>query len=55
MKEKKYFADETDLKIFPGVKALDNVDFNVRYGEVHCLIEERRRKVYFNEDSFRSL
>lgn len=26
------------LKIFPGVKALDNVDFNVRYGEVHCLI-----------------
>ena len=26
------------LKIFPGVKALDNVNFNVRYGEVHCLI-----------------
>jgi len=25
-------------KSFPGVKALDNVDFNVRLGEVHCLI-----------------
>lgn len=26
------------VKIFPGVKALDNVDFNVKRGEVHCLI-----------------
>ena len=25
-------------KLFPGVKALDNVDFVVRKGEVHCLI-----------------
>lgn len=25
-------------KIFPGVKALDSVDFSVRKGEVHCLI-----------------
>ena len=25
-------------KIFPGVKALDQVDFSVRQGEVHCLI-----------------
>lgn len=25
-------------KIFPGVKALDQVDFKVRRGEVHCLI-----------------
>lgn len=25
-------------KIFPGVKALDGVDFNVKKGEVHCLI-----------------
>ncbi len=25
-------------KAFPGVKALDNVDFSVRRGEVHCLI-----------------
>ena len=25
-------------KIFPGVKALDNVDFTVKKGEVHCLI-----------------
>ena len=25
-------------KIFPGVKALDQVDFSVRRGEVHCLI-----------------
>lgn len=26
------------VKIFPGVKALDHVDFCVRRGEVHCLI-----------------
>ncbi len=26
------------VKIFPGVKALDQVDFNVKKGEVHCLI-----------------
>ena len=25
-------------KLFPGVKALDGVDFSVRRGEVHCLI-----------------
>ncbi|CAA7600847.1 Putative ABC transporter [Acididesulfobacillus acetoxydans] len=25
-------------KCFPGMKALDNVDFSVCYGEVHCLI-----------------
>ncbi len=26
------------VKVFPGVKALDNVDFKVERGEVHCLI-----------------
>lgn len=26
------------VKTFPGVKALSQVDFNVRWGEVHCLI-----------------
>ena len=26
------------VKIFPGVKALDQVDFDARRGEVHCLI-----------------
>ena len=26
------------VKVFPGVKALDNVDFKVKRGEVHCLI-----------------
>ena len=25
-------------KLFPGVKALDSVDFSVKRGEVHCLI-----------------
>ena len=25
-------------KVFPGVKALDQVDFMVKRGEVHCLI-----------------
>jgi putative multiple sugar transport system ATP-binding protein len=27
-------------KLFPGVKALDNVSFRVRRGEIHCLIGE---------------
>ena len=27
-------------KEFPGVKALDNVTFSVRKGEVHCLVGE---------------
>lgn len=38
MEEKNILEMRQILKIFPGVKALDNVDFNVRYGEVHCLI-----------------
>ena len=28
------------VKLFPGVKALDSVDFNVRFGEVHALLGE---------------
>ena len=27
-------------KEFPGVKALDNVSFQVRRGEIHCLVGE---------------
>ena len=27
-------------KYFPGIKALDNVDFTIRTGEVHALIGE---------------
>lgn len=27
-------------KIFPGMKALDNVDFDLREGEVHILVGE---------------
>lgn len=27
-------------KTFPGVKALDNVNFKVRRGEIHCLVGE---------------
>jgi putative multiple sugar transport system ATP-binding protein len=27
-------------KIFPGVKALDNVNFSVKEGEIHCLVGE---------------
>ena len=27
-------------KRFPGVKALDNVNFAVRRGEIHCLVGE---------------
>ena len=27
-------------KTFPGVKALDDVNFKVRRGEIHCLVGE---------------
>ena len=27
-------------KVFPGVRALDNVDFTVRRGEIHALMGE---------------
>ena len=27
-------------KVFPGVKALDNVNFKVKRGEIHCLVGE---------------
>ena len=27
-------------KDFPGVKALDEVDFRVKEGEIHCLVRE---------------
>ena len=28
------------VKEFPGVKALDNVNFKVKRGEIHCLVGE---------------
>lgn len=27
-------------KVFPGVRALDNVSFKVKRGEIHCLVGE---------------
>ena len=27
-------------KVFPGVRALDDVNFRVRRGEIHCLVGE---------------
>ncbi|MBN2256986.1 MAG: sugar ABC transporter ATP-binding protein [Anaerolineaceae bacterium] len=42
MKEKKAESLLIEMrgitKVFPGVKALDNVDFNLRYGEIHALL-----------------
>jgi putative multiple sugar transport system ATP-binding protein len=36
-----YILEMKDItKIFPGVKALDEVSFSVRRGEIHCLIGE---------------
>ena len=37
-------------KTFPGVKALNDVSFDVRYGTVHSIVGERRGKVYADED-----
>lgn len=37
----KYILEVENLtKIFPGVKALDNVSFKIRKGEIHCLCGE---------------
>lgn len=39
MDKKRYILDMQNItKTFPGVKALDHVDFKVEYGEAHCLI-----------------
>lgn len=36
-----YILEMRDItKVFPGVKALDNVNFKVKRGEIHCLIGE---------------
>ena len=36
-----YILEVNNLtKDFPGVRALDNVDFKVRRGEIHCLVGE---------------
>ena len=41
-------------KSFPGVHALDHVNFEVRRGEVHALYgRERSRKVYTDEGAYR--
>ena len=41
MNEKNVFIELKSIKkIFPGVVALENVDFDVRYGEVHALVGE---------------
>ena len=34
-------------KIFPGVKALDNVNFQLRSGEIHALMGENGRQSTF--------
>ncbi|MCL5069429.1 MAG: sugar ABC transporter ATP-binding protein [Actinobacteria bacterium] len=41
MNEKNVFIELKNIKkIFPGVVALENVNFDVRYGEVHALVGE---------------
>ena len=43
------------VKTFPGVKALDHVNFELRSGEVMALRGERSRKIYTDEDLKRCL
>ena len=39
--ESEYILEMRNIsKEFPGVKALDNVNFKVRRGEIHCLVGE---------------
>ncbi len=40
-------------KTFPGVKALNDVSFDVRYGTVHSIVGENGGKVYADEDQQR--
>ncbi|MEG1513674.1 MAG: sugar ABC transporter ATP-binding protein [Clostridia bacterium] len=40
MKSEYYLSLSNISKTFPGVKALDNVRLNVRYGEIHALVGE---------------
>ena len=42
-------------KTFPGVKALDNVNFKVRRGEIHCRRRKRSRKINTDEGPLRRL
>ena len=41
MSNDEYILEVKNLtKDFPGVRALDSVDFKVRRGEIHCLVGE---------------
>ena len=41
MAMKEYILKMNNItKVFPGVKALDNVNFEVEKGEIHCLVGE---------------
>jgi putative multiple sugar transport system ATP-binding protein len=40
MKEKQILEMKSITKTFPGVKALDDVTFSVKEGEIHCLVGE---------------
>ena len=51
MKENVVLTMRDISKTFPGVKALQHVDFTLRKGEIHALMS---RKVYFDQGSYRS-
>ena len=41
-------------KVYPGTKALDDVDFNIYRGKVNVLIGEMCRQVHINEADCRN-
>ena len=51
MSEKKVLEMKGITKIYPGVRALDGVDFIVEEGSVHALMGEMCRKININKNT----
>lgn len=55
MKENRVLEVKGIYKSFPGVKALQNVDFNLCEGEIHALMGETVREINIDQGADRCL